>query len=122
MSDDVLRRLRQRVDEMEQGDRDLRMLIADQNFEIRKDVHLTMSSIGIGIYDLQKAIEKQNDLLHGMDKRMVRLETWAQTQDEKRAEGAQATNLERRRVWIAIGVLAFVVIVAVALVLTWSAR
>lgn len=107
MPDELLNRLRARVDALEEETRDLRLLFADQNFEIRKDVHLTMSSIGIALYELQQATKQQTMLLNSIDNRIVRLETWAAAQDEMRIErqGAVDAKLEalrtdlRRRWW-----------------------
>ena len=104
--DEVLKRLQQRVDGLEESHRDLRISFADQNFEIRKDVHLTMSSVGIALYELQQTIKHQTDLLHSIDTRLVRLETRADTEDTARKErqGALDEKLETmqaeiRRPW-----------------------
>ena len=106
MSDEIIKRLRDRVDSLEEASRDLRMLFSDQDFEIRKDVNLTMSSIGIALYELQQTMKQQTDILHNIDTRLVRLETRADTDDAARLDRQgvvdaklDAMQAEIRRPW-----------------------
>lgn len=85
MSDDTaLARLRQKVNELDDRVRELELLVPTLNYEVRKDVHGTMAPIGIDLNEFRKELRHLIDVLHAIDTRTVRLETWAADQDDER--------------------------------------
>jgi hypothetical protein len=84
--EDADARLRAALNELTDRVNDLEFLVPQLNYEVRKDVHGTMAPIGIDLNEFRKELRHLIDVLHAIDKRTVRLETWATEQDKERIE------------------------------------
>ena len=87
MSDDTaVSRLRARVEELEQAVRDVQLLVSDFNSDIRKDMHATMTPIGVDLYDVRRDIRALVEATRGLTQGVALLQQWANAQDAERKE------------------------------------
>lgn len=96
MDENAVTRLRTRVEELEQAMRDVQLLISDFNADIRRDVHMTMTPIGVDLYDVRRDIRALVEATRDLAQSMALLQQWAGAQDAQRVErqGALDTQLE----------------------------
>lgn len=92
---DQLERIRARVEQLEEDVRDLKLLLADFNADIRKDVHATMTPIGIDLNDFRKEIRGLVTTLQSVAQSVALLQQWSGQQDEK----LTTMQAEIRRPW-----------------------